>query len=133
MKTVLKLLFVSILGLFILTGCRTATLYNVNDNQVDVKKGTSEDQVFKAIKTAGSQLGWMITKVKPGLAQGQINLRGNMATVEIPYNTKSYSINYKNSSGLNYDASKQTIHKNYNGWVQNLDNAIRIQLNNLAD
>lgn len=133
MKTILKLLLVSILGLFVLTGCRTATVYNVQGNHVEVKKGTSEDQVFKAIKTAGANLGWVITKTKPGLAQGQLNLRGNMAMVDIPYSTNSYSITYKNSNGLKYDASKQTIHKNYNGWVQNLDNAIRIQLNNLAD
>lgn len=133
MKTVLKLLFISVLGLFALTGCRTANVYNVMDNPVEVRKGTTDDQVYKAIKTAGSSLGWIITKVKPGLAQGQLNLRDHMALVEIPYNTKSYSIVYKNSNALKYDANKQHIHKNYNAWVQNLDNAIRVQLNNLAD
>jgi len=133
MRIVVKLLLISIVGLFVLTGCRTTNLYNITDNPVEVKKGTTDEQVYRAIKAAGSNLGWIITKVKPGLAKGQLNLRGNMAVVDIPYNTRTYSIKYKESVGLNYDVSKQTIHKNYNGWVQNLDNAIRIQLNNLAD
>ncbi|MCT7911958.1 hypothetical protein N5912_08950 [Arcobacter lacus] len=133
MKATLKLLFITVLGLFLLTGCRTATLYNVSDSPIEVKKGTSEEQVYKAIKNAGSSLGWMITKVKPGLAQGQLNIRKHMAIVDISYNTTSYSINYRNSSQLDYNAQKNTIHQNYNGWVQNLDNAIKIQLNNLAD
>ena len=40
----------------------------------------------------------------------------------------SYSIDYKNSLNLKYDSTKNTIHKNYNGWIQNLDNAIQVQL-----
>ncbi len=133
MKTALNLLFASLVGLFVLTGCRTATVYNVQEGAVETKAGVTDEQVYKAIKTAGTNLGWVITKTKPGLAQGQLNLRGNMAQVEIPYSTKTYSILYKNSNGLKYNASNQTIHQNYNGWIQNLDNAIRIQLNTLAD
>ena len=49
-----------------------------------------------------------------------------MAKVDINYNTKTYSITYKDSSDLDYDGTK--IHKNYNGWIQNLDNAIKVQL-----
>ena len=131
MKLTLKLLFMSVLGLFILTGCRTASIYNVSDSTIEARKGISQEQVYRAIKTAGTQLGWQISKEREGLAKGQIMLRDHSAVVEIPYSTKSYSINYKNSNNLKYDASKQTIHKNYNGWVQNLDNAIRLQLGNL--
>jgi hypothetical protein len=32
----------------------------------------------------------------------------------------------KDSTNLDYDGN--TIHKNYNGWVENLDKAIRVQL-----
>ena len=44
----------------------------------------------------------------------------------VVYDTKSYSIKYKDSSNLNYDG--KSIHKNYNGWVENLDKAIRSNL-----
>ena len=46
----------------------------------------------------------------------------------------SYNIRYKSSTGLLYGEADQTsgqeireIHKNYNGWIENLDNAIRTQ------
>jgi hypothetical protein len=39
-----------------------------------------------------------------------------------------HSILYKNSSNLLYDADKQTIHENYNGWIQRLDNTIRARI-----
>ncbi|MGD9553727.1 MAG: hypothetical protein AB7D96_06230 [Arcobacteraceae bacterium] len=131
MKNILKLVAIAMIGLVVLTGCRTASVYNVMENPVNVNKGVSDDQMFKAIKMAGLNLGWQITKVKPGLAQGQLNLRDHMAVIEIPYSKDSFSITYKNSSNLNYDAAKNTIHSNYNGWIQNLSNAISLQLSAL--
>jgi len=49
--------------------------------------------------------------------------------MEIEYDTKQYSITYKDSQGLKYDGSQ--IHKTYNSWVHNLDNRIRVQLSAL--
>ena len=131
MKNILKLLLISLVGLVVLTGCRTATVYNVMDNPVNIKSEVADDAMFKAIKMAGLNLGWQITKVKPGLAQGQLNLRDHVAVIEIPYSKESFSIVYKSSSNLDYNASKNTIHSNYNGWVQNLRNAITLQLSAL--
>ena len=34
----------------------------------------------------------------------------------------------KNSSNLNYNPGNDTIRRNYNGWIQNLANAINVQL-----
>ncbi|WP_026802997.1 hypothetical protein [Aliarcobacter lanthieri] len=133
MNNIFKILLVSIVGLFVLAGCRAASVYNVVDTPVSLKAGVSDDNIYGAIKTAGAGLGWQITKVKPGLAQGQLNIRKHTAIVEIPYSANSYSIKYKSSSELNYNAEKNTIHNNYNGWVQNLSNAIQVQLNQLQD
>jgi len=52
-----------------------------------------------------------------------------MAQVDIKYSTIAYSITYKDSSNLKYDGTK--IHSNYNGWIQNLDKAIKIQLSTM--
>jgi len=131
MKNIFKVSAIAILLITIFAGCRAATVYNVNQNPVTVKKSTTDDQLFKAIKIAGLNLGWQVTKVKPGLAQAQIFLRDHMALVEIPYNKENFSINYKDSKNLNYDPAKGTIHKNYNGWVQNLRNAISLQMSSL--
>ena len=134
MKTVLKLLLDSILELFVLSGCRTSTIYNATYHSFEVIKGTSEDEIYRDIKNAGTSLGWMITKVKPGLAQGKLNIRENTAIVDIPYSTKSYSINFKSGSdSLKYDPSKNTIHKQYNQWISRLDKSIQVELNRLAD
>lgn len=131
MKNIFKIFGIVAVVLVFLTGCRTSAVYNVVDNPVDVKKSVKDDRIFKAIKTAGLGLGWQVRKVKDGLAEAQLNIRDHMALVEIPYSNKSFSINYKDSSNLKYDAAKKTIHSNYNGWVQNLRNAISLQLSNL--
>ena len=65
---------------------------------------------------------------KPGLIVGTLNLRTHTAVVDIPYTTTSYSILYKSSVNLKQEGN--TIHSNYNGWVQNLDQAIKRQLIN---
>jgi hypothetical protein len=67
--------------------------------------------------------------IEPGLIEGTLLLRTHMAKVNIKYDTSSYSITYKESSNLDYDGTN--IHKNYNGWIQNLDKGIRSQLSNL--
>jgi hypothetical protein len=65
---------------------------------------------------------------------GTLNLRAHQAVVDIAYDTKSYNIRYKSSKGLLYGEADHTsgqetreVHKNYNGWIENLDNAIRTQ------
>jgi hypothetical protein len=131
MKHIFKLGAIAIILVAIFAGCRSGAVYNVNQNPVTVKPSTTDDQLFKAIKLAGLNLGWQVSKVKPGLAQAQLFLRDHMALVEIPYSKENFSINYKDSSNLNYDPAKGTIHSNYNGWVQNLRSAIALQMSAL--
>lgn len=116
------------LALFlVVAGCRTAPIYNVEHAPVTTNKPhASLDDVEKAIVRAGAGLGWQMRKIKPGLIDGTLYLRSHVAEVSIPYSTQEYSIRYKNSQNLNYQAGQ--IHKNYNSWVQNLDNAIRSEL-----
>jgi hypothetical protein len=109
----------------LLVGCRTADLYNVQ-NAPGASKAVSMADVETAIRRAGHGLGWQITPQGPGRAEGTLALREHRAVVDITYDTKSYSIKYKDSSNLQYDG--KTIHSNYNGWIQNLDKAINREL-----
>ena len=109
----------------LLGGCRSADLYNVR-GAPGTSKAVSMADVETAIRRAGHGLGWQIVPQGPGKAEGILVLREHRAVVDITYDTKSYSILYKDSSNLNYDG--KTIHSNYNGWIQNLDKAIRTQL-----
>jgi len=126
MKKILKLGAISIAGLLLLTGCRTAAVYNVDNSPISMS--VSSDKVYNAIKMAGNSKGWIITKVSSGLAMGKLNVRKHQAVVEIPYTSNSFSIKYKDSLNLKYDAQTEQIHNNYNGWIQNLENAINFQL-----
>lgn len=128
MKKFLKVLSVAVFGLVLFAGCRTLPVYNVKA-PIDVK--VSQDKVYDAIKRAGYSKGWVISKVKPGLAMGRLTLRSHVAIVSIPYSSKEYSIEYKDSTNLKYNPDTGAIHKNYNSWVQNLDRAIRLELSML--
>ena len=125
MKTLFKTLTIFLLSAFIFTGCGTAPIYNTT-NKIENPK--SANSTYRAIKSAGTSLGWKINKIKPGVAQGKLYLRKHIAVINIHYSAHSYKINYVKSTNLKYDATKQVIHKNYNGWIQNLEKAINIRL-----
>ena len=124
MKHLNKILFGAMLVVTLgLTGCRTAPVYNVEQSPVEVSAQATLKDIKKAIIVAGVGLGWKMKENETGIIIGTLNLRKHMAQVEIPYSKTDYSIIYKDSVELNYDGS--SIHKNYNGWVQNLDRAIQ--------
>src|SRR5689334_12808412 len=119
------------LALVGMIGCRGGgQVYQVKDAPVVTASGKalSMDQVRKEIIAAGVAAGWQMAAPKPGEIVGTLNVRSHQAVVSIPYTTKHYSILYKDSQNLKYDAQKQTIHENYLSWIQRLDNAIRARL-----
>ena len=113
----------------VLAGCRSAPIHDVVAAPVATSKPVTMEAVQKAIVTAGQGLGWQMEARNPGTITGILDLRTHRAVVEVTYDTKTYNIKYKDSSGLDYDG--KNIHKNYNGWVENLDKAIRVQLANI--
>jgi hypothetical protein len=114
----------------VLAGCRAAApIYDVVAAPVVTSKPVTMEAVRNAIVVAGSGLGWRMEPRTPGTITGILDLRDHRAVVEVTYDTKTYNIKYKDSSNLNYSGT--TIHKNYNGWVENLDKAIRVQLANI--
>jgi len=117
--------------LVVVTACRGGgQIYQVREAPVVTASGKELrlEDVRKEIIQAGVALGWQMTVAKPGEIIGTLNIRSHQAVVTIPYTTKTYSILYKDSSNLKYDAEKQTIHENYSGWIQRLDGAIRSRL-----
>ena len=106
-------------------------IYQVQDAQVATPSGKAltNAQVRQAIITAGTALGWTVVDAQPGKLEGTLNLRTHSAVVDIPYSATSYSILFKRGDNLNVEGNM--IHKNYNGWVQNLDRGIRTELSRL--
>lgn len=109
-------------------GCATAPIMNVDSAAVPSASGKtlSRDQVRAAILRAGAGLGWQIKDEGSNMLVGTLQLRNHTAVVEIPYSASNYSIKYRSSVNLN--ESGRSIHKNYNGWIQNLTRGINTQL-----
>jgi hypothetical protein len=124
-----KFKWLLVLLLTALAACTAVPIYDVKGSPIITASGKtpSMQQVQSAILQAGTQLGWQISNDKPGKMTGRLNLRSHQAVVNIDYDTKQYSITYRDSVDLG--AKDGTIHKNYNSWVQNLDNRIRTQFN----
>jgi hypothetical protein len=131
MKQLLSGILVACLAVVIMTGCRGAgQIYNVKEAPIATSTGKelTLDQVGKAIVDAGIGLRWIMVVTKPGQIVATQNARSHTAIVDIAYDTKTYSMTYKDSVNLNYNAEKQTIHEAYSGWIRNLDNAIKGRL-----
>jgi hypothetical protein len=112
-----------------LAACSTIVpIMNVSDAVVAAPAGKplTNEQVRAAIVRAGSALGWQMSDEGPNKLVGTLVLRTHTAVVEIPYTTTNYSIKYRSSINLNEQGG--TIHKNYNGWIQNLTKGINTQL-----
>ena len=111
-----------------IAGCNAVPILNVKDAAVTSSSGKamSNADVRSAILRAGATLGWQMKDEGPNKLVGTILLRDHSAVVEIPYTSSNYSINYRSSTNLK--ESSGNIHKNYNGWIQNLTRGINAQL-----
>jgi hypothetical protein len=121
--------FIAVIGVGLMLGCAATPVYNVESAPVVTNKPASAQDVEKAIIRAGAGLGWQMIAKGPGRIEGVLALRTHRAVVDITYDAKKYSIKYKDSQDLNYDGTN--IHRNYNGWIQNLDKGIRAQLSTI--
>lgn len=118
----------------VMVGCRSGNpVHNINNASIPqtlekVSEKQGMERMRKAIKEAGAQLGWIIEDTSPGVAIGTLNIRKHMARVQINYTATTYSIVYKDSMNLDYDPAKGTIHNQYNNWVRNLEQEIKIRM-----
>lgn len=110
------------------TACTTVPIMNVDNAAVPPASGKplTQEQVRAAIIRAGGALGWQMKDEGSNKVVGTLVLRTHTAVVDIPYSATSYSIRYRSS--VNLDESGGNIHKNYNGWIQNLNRGINTQL-----
>ncbi len=121
-----------------LAACTTAALQNVNSAKYGVSATDSQrtlSQYETAIIRAGADRGWVFQRIAPGHLEGTIDVRDrHRATVDIYFDTEEFSIIYKDSDNLNYDAAGNTIHRNYNNWVNNLEQDIvrEVQLDRVS-
>ena len=118
----------AVLASLVLIGCVSVPIMNVDNAAVPATSGKplTKEQVRAAIIRAGGGLGWQMKDETPDMLVGTLTLRTHTAVVEIPYSATSFSIKYRSS--VNLDQNGGNIHKNYNGWIQNLHKGINTQL-----
>ena len=133
MNKILKLSVITIaVSLIFLSGCRSMRIVpvvNIQNSTIEVNGNYSKSDVKKAIITAVKGQGWGIKTKKGNHIVAVLFVRQITATIDIRFNKKNYSITYKDSSKLSYDGTN--IHRNYNTWIQNLDNRIQAELSNI--
>lgn len=109
------------------------TISETSENKIlDISENINNANLIdieNAIVSAGESLGWKMAKQSDGLILGRLTLRSHSVIIKIEYSTESYSINYLTSENLNFDSSNYSIHRNYNGWIENLRREINIKLN----
>ena len=118
--TRLKNVVVAVGAAALIAGCAPlAPVRNIENQPISASKPLTLDENGNAIVRAGATLNLQMEKPRPGVITATYSPRGTSATMEIKYDTKQYSITYKDSQGLQYDGSQ--IHRNYNSWVRNLE------------
>ena len=116
-----RLAVIVLIGL--VAGCgRVAEIYSVQNEELGAPPSATMQQVSQAIDRAARGLGWEVAQERPGLSVATLDVRSHKAVVTISYDTKRYSIAYKDSVNLKYDG--KDIHYRYNSWIRHLRDAI---------
>ena len=133
-KITTVMLAVLVASLLLVTGCfRQNQLNELVDLPVNSNTGgsLSASQVKKAIVEGAAKRNWVTRELSSGVITATLTVRSHVATVDIPYNGSNYSIVYKNSENLDYNADKGTIHNQYNNWVNYLKHDINLALSQI--
>ena len=105
---------------------------NLEDLTVPTKyDGTkfSLEEVQATIMDGCAARGWSASLESEGMISASILVRGkHLAQIAIPFDSSNYSLLYVSSDNLDYDARRNTIHRNYNKWVLKLSRTINQKL-----
>lgn len=106
-----------------------APIGNFEGQQAPIASGqpASVAQIKAALTAAGSALGWQVVSTGANEMVATINVRGkHSVSTRISIEPGMYSIQYKDSTGMNYDGTR--INPHYNTWVRNLSESARVKL-----
>jgi hypothetical protein len=115
----------AVLAIALVAGCHSNPMIQ-NVSNAPIATTHTMEQIRQAIVAGGTSKGWVMHETQPGVVHGTLRAHSHQADVDVTYSTTSYNINYVSSVGLDYKDG--TIHRNYNKWIENLDQAIQIQL-----
>ena len=93
----------------------------------------SIEEVRTAIIQGSQTPLWTAEVAGDTIIRAKLNVKNkHFAVVEIPYSESAYSIIYVSSDNLDYNPTRQTIHRNYSKWILRLTTSINEQLRSLV-
>lgn len=98
---------------------------------IAVPADLSAEQVQRSIKAALLSRTWTITNEQPGRVEATLRLREHVASIYVDYDREQIRFHHVSSTNLMEGTNRRgerVIHRNYNSWLQNVANDIRIQL-----
>lgn len=115
-----------ILATALLAGCSTSAPLLTSTQTLDTHKSFSNQQMQTAIYQSLQRYGWQMDSDDGSSIVAHYNKQErHVAVIRIDYSANSFSIRHQLSRGLNYNAQRNTIHRNYNRWILNLEQDIR--------
>lgn len=122
-----------LLGIFFLASCATEQMHKVDkvDYGYYTKKGLTMEKVRATIERTAVRNGWQLSDQKEGSFVGKREWGGGKhnIVVDVLYDLRKFSINYRDSHQMRYDGS--WIHNSYNRMVQKLEEDIIAAVNAL--
>lgn len=112
-------------ALFFAVGCRKSAPIQTYANTVATYE-VEAPKMREAIIRAGNSLNWHMQDDGPNKLLATYKTGKHSATVSIPYDGKSYKINY--ASSYNLREKNGSIHPTYNTWVDRLNTRIMNEL-----
>ena len=130
-----RYLCVAVVSLFFPACSTLQPIHNVESASVPANRdGTpmAATDVARAIHSAASHKRWTTEDITGSLIEASIVVRGrHEAMVDIPFDSKHYSIRLKRTSDL--DQSNGKIHRNYNKWIILLNEEISSRLGQMSE
>lgn len=113
----------------LLAGCSTSAPLLTTTQTLDAGKSVSSGQMQTAIYQSLQRYGWQMDSDDGSTIMAHYNKHDrHIAVIRIDYSAHRFSIRHQSSEGLNYNEQRNTIHRNYNRWIQNLEQDIRSRI-----
>lgn len=125
-----KFVWGGLLCCLLLNGCIAPPLSEFSAKIPDEYKMT-HFQVRQAILTAAGEEDWSATEVAPGVFEARKSSGLQSASVFIAYGYEGFSIEYADSTNMQYNPETDTISVAYRKWVYALYGSIQYELHQL--
>lgn len=114
---------------FVLVGCSTSAPVVSVTQSVNTQQASSSKRTQSAIYAALQGRGWQLRSDDGSQIIASYNKQDkHLAVIQIDYSGYKYTIQHRSSQGLNYNAKRHSIHRNFNRWVKNLELDINSRL-----